>query len=154
MQILIIEDDDYKSSDICRLIEEHVEECEVVKAASVTSAMRAVSASRFDLVILDMSLPTFDLTGPGGGGSPQSQGGVEVLRLMRRQKSDTPVVVITQYPDIEFDGYEVPLAYAADRLSDRFELSVKACVAYEFDRGTWRGELIEALRKIDPQDQG
>lgn len=152
MRILLVEDDDYKSSDIARAIVKKLNNSEVIKAASVTSALRYVSSQSFDLLILDMSLPTFDLSGAGGGGSPQSQGGVEVLRLMKRRHLTAPVIVITQYPDIEFDGQEVPLARASKLLAERFQLPVLACLAYEFDRDTWRHDLSAVLERFSAED--
>jgi CheY-like chemotaxis protein len=146
--ILVVEDDEYKSADICRVIADIIPAAALSRAQSVTSALRSISSRKFDLVVLDMSLPTFDLSGPGGGGSPQSQGGVEVLRLAKKLGSTIPVIVVTQYPDVEFDGLEVPLAEAAVRLSARFGMNVLGCIAYEFDRGTWKEELIARLTEI------
>ena len=153
MRILLVEDDEYKSTDISRVILERLGQCEVIKAASVTSALRKVTSEPFNLVVLDMSLPTFDLSGAGGGGSPQSQGGVEVLRLMKRRRLSVHVVVITQYPDIEFDGQEVPLALASQKLSERFDVPVMACIAYEFDRDTWRHDLLAVLDRLSANEE-
>lgn len=151
--VLVVEDDDYKAADICRVIDEQLPKTSIRKVASATSALFEISEGKFDLVVLDMSLPTFDLSSPGGGGSPQSQGGIEVLRLARRLQATLPFIVVTQYPDVEFDGLEVPLAEAAVRLSVRFNANVMSCIAYEFDRGSWRPALTAALNAFrDAQD--
>jgi CheY-like chemotaxis protein len=151
--VLVVEDDDYKATDICKVIEEQLLGVAIVKVASATSALFEISEGEFDLVVLDMSLPTFDLSSPGGGGSPQSQGGIEVLRLARRLQATLPFIVVTQYPDVEFDGLEVPLAEAAARLSARFNANVMSCIAYEFDRGSWRPALTASLNIFrDGQD--
>ena len=149
MIALIVEDDEYKASDIARAVEESVDPVTLHRAGSVTSALRKITQQRFDLVLLDMSLPTFDLSGPGGGGSPQGQGGLEVLRLAKRQEHKSRFVVITQYPDIELDGVESPLAVAAGRLSHRFGVEVVKCILYQFDDDSWRSELIMALSPKD-----
>ncbi|WP_294210581.1 hypothetical protein [uncultured Sphingomonas sp.] len=145
MNVLVVEDDEFKAADIVRLISEAIGSATITRAASVTSALRAITAGGFPLVILDMSLPTFDLSGPGGGGSPQSQGGVEVLRLASRLASECVYLVVTQYPDIEIDGREVPLAKAAKQLSSRFKVNVKECLLYEFDRDDWQASFSRAL---------
>lgn len=148
MRILLVEDDEFKASDILRALEEYDQDTTVDRAASVTSALRAITGMSYDLILLDMSLPTFDLSGPGGGGSPQGQGGVEVIRLARRLDRRCPIVINTQYPDIEIDGLHTPLDLAADKLAERFGLDVRRCVLYGFDRSDWRVILLETLRAL------
>jgi CheY-like chemotaxis protein len=116
---------------------------------SVTSAMKAINSETFSLVVLDMSLPTFEMSGPGGGGSPQGQGGLEVLRLARRLRHSSPFIIVTQYPDIELDGSDIPLAGAAKALRARFGVNVRACLLYEFDRDSWRAPLRERLCELN-----
>src|SRR4051812_37317407 len=98
MRVLLVEDDEFKAADISKVLAETFEPEVVVRANSVTSALRAIAGCEYLLIILDMSLPTFDLFGPGGGGSPQGQGGLEVLRLASRLESKAQFVIITQYP--------------------------------------------------------
>src|SRR4051812_12329921 len=124
MNILLVEDDEFKAADIIRAAEEVAENLNFVRAASVTSALRRISTEDYDMCILDMSLPTFDLSGPGGGGSPQGQGGVEVLRLAKRSDHAPPFVVVTQYPDIEIGGKDIPLSEATVFLSKVFGVRV------------------------------
>jgi CheY-like chemotaxis protein len=148
MIVLLVEDDEFKATDLVRLLLEHLPSPQVTRAASVTSALRAITSDRFDLIVLDMSLPTFDLSGPGGGGSPQGQGGVEVLRLANRIRAEAQYIVVTQYPDIEIDGSDVPLEHAADRLSKRFSVCVLACLPYEFDSDDWQHALKLTLSQL------
>jgi CheY-like chemotaxis protein len=142
MNVLLIEDDEFKAADVTKVLAEYCPELSLQRATSVSSALKAITAQTFSLVILDMSLPTFELSGPGGGGSPQSQGGLEVLRLATRLEKVTPFIVITQYPDIELDGRDVPLSQAPRTLRSRFGLRVKACILYEFDGDAWRSVLM------------
>jgi CheY-like chemotaxis protein len=154
MNVLLIEDDEFKAADISKVLTDSLPGASVQRATSVTSALRAMTEDSFSLVILDMSLPTFDLSGPGGGGSPQSQGGVEVLRLARRLGNVSPFVVLTQYPDVEIDGQDVPLARAARALRNRFGVDVKNCVLYEFDGDSWRMPFRDCLRATSPNRHG
>lgn len=154
MKVLLVEDDEFKAADIVKVLADSLPTAEVTRATSVTSAMRAIASDSFTLVILDMSLPTFELSGPGGGGSPQGQGGLEILRLARRLKNSSFFFVVTQYPDIEIDGDEVPLPIASKALRSRFELDVRACLLYEFDGDSWRISLRSYLSEIDRTSEG
>jgi CheY-like chemotaxis protein len=148
MKILLIEDDEFKASDIAKVLADTLPDATVQRAMSVTSALRAINGEKYSLVILDMSLPTFELTGPGGGGSPQGQGGLEVLRLARRLNNMSPFIILTQYPDIEIDGRDVPLAAASKALRGQFKIDVKMCLLYEFDGDAWREPFRECLSTI------
>jgi CheY-like chemotaxis protein len=148
MKILLIEDDEFKATDVAKVLADTLPEANVERATSVTSALRAINGERYSLVILDMSLPTFELSGPGGGGSPQGQGGLEVLRLARRLSNISPFLILTQYPDIEIDGRDVPLAAASKALRGQFRIDVKMCLLYEFDGDAWREPLRDCLNSI------
>lgn len=148
MDILLIEDDEFKAADLTRTLDDIFDDPNITRAASVTSALRIITAQRFGIVVLDMSLPTFDLSGPGGGGSPQGQGGIEVLRLAKRLGQRSVFIVVTQYPDIEVDGKEIPLEIAATKLSAKFSLDVRRCVAYEFNSDKWRNAFVECIDEI------
>ena len=145
MRVLIVEDEDFKAADVRRVLADIIPNQRETKASSVTSAMRLLMAELFDILILDMSLPTFDLSGPGGGGSPQGQGGIEILRLTKRLAARPSIIVVSQYPDIEVDGRAIPLAQAARVLSDKFGVSVLKCVAYEYASDSWRADFREAV---------
>jgi CheY-like chemotaxis protein len=151
MVVLLVEDDDFKAADVKKVILEFVLNHQIENAASVTSALRALSRGKYELVILDMSLPTFDLSGPGGGGSPEGQGGIEVLRLAKRLSHDSACVIVTQYPDIEIDGKEVSLETASKLLSEKFGMKVVNCILYEFDSDHWRSQLRLSLAEFFKQ---
>ena len=148
MKALLVEDDEFKATDILKVLEERFAHDQVFRAMSVTSAMKAISTETFAVIVLDMSLPTFEMSGPGGGGSPQGQGGLEVLRLARRLQNVSPFIVVTQYPDIELDGNDIPLAIAAKALRTRFDVIVKDCLLYEFDGDGWRAPFRRRLTEI------
>lgn len=149
MAVLLVEDDEFKAADITKVIVEFCESTIIRRAMSVTTALRAVSETQFSLVVLDMSLPTFELSGPGGGGSPQSQGGLEVLRLAKRlSAAQGAFVLITQYPDIELEGRDVPLAASLRIIKSKFELDVRDCILYEFDTDAWRQPLRSVLSSV------
>jgi CheY-like chemotaxis protein len=147
VNVLLVEDDEFKAADIEKVLSEALPVADVQRAMSVTSALRAMTGNRYALVVLDMSLPTFELSGPGGGGSPQGQGGLEVLRLARRLENSSPFVIVTQYPDIDLDGQNIPLP-SASRALRRFGVDVKKCILYEFDGDAWRTELRQYLLEM------
>lgn len=83
--VLVVEDEKLVAMDIKKII--NSEGHEVTTAHSGIEALRVIEDSTIDLVFLDLVLP--DITG------------VEVLKGIKKAKSDLPVVIITGYPDSE-----------------------------------------------------
>jgi CheY-like chemotaxis protein len=153
VNVLLVEDDEFKAADITKVLADSLPDADVQRAMSVTSALRAMTNHSYSLVILDMSLPTFELSGPGGGGSPQGQGGLEVLRLARRLGNSSPFVIVTQYPDIDLDGRDISLPTATKALR-KFGVDVRKWILYEFDGDAWRAPLRECLSEMNGSRTG
>lgn len=81
---VLVVDDAAHVRDVIRLTLEEVGH-EVVLAETGQGARTALTRRRPDLLILDLKLP---------GGS-----GVDVLRALREAGADTPVIIVTGYPD-------------------------------------------------------
>lgn len=143
--VLIIEDDKFKAEDLLGLFHRQYE---VTVVTSVREAVVQVINRDFDLVILDMALPTFGTSASSPGGTAQPQGGVEVLREMQAAKRTGAVVVVSQYPDVEIEGRFVVLAECPSQLSRRYEVSVVSAVLYHFQDDEWRTQLEEVIANL------
>ncbi len=144
-RVLLVEDDEFKCNDIASLVEELLPSIELKIAGDVGSGIAEILNARFDLILLDIALPSRRLTPGGGTTSSLLSGGVEIIyRLEEDQRSD-PVVIITQYPDIEIEGEQVPVRKIASHPAYYFEANILGCVRYEREKkGTW----VEAIKKI------
>lgn len=97
MKILIVEDDVNKRSQLDQLVYDCLPAAEIDHAQSLQSGLRWMRNHTAGLILLDMTLPTFDI-GPGEtGGRTHAFGGREFLREMRRFNVVTPVIVVTQF---------------------------------------------------------
>ena len=97
MKILIIEDDVNKLNALSELIRERFPEVEADAARSLVSGVRRTREWSPDIVLLDMTLPSYDQTTIDDGGAMEPFGGVEFLRQMRRFKLSPHVFVVTQF---------------------------------------------------------
>ncbi len=102
-RILVIEDEEK----LQRVIELHLQTSgfDVDKAASAEEALRL--AEHADVILTDLKLPGMD--------------GLELLSLLRRQNSQTPVIVMTAYGTVE-SAVEAMKAGAVDFLLKPFSL--------------------------------
>ena len=84
-KILLIEDADRIASFIAKGLQSNG--FEVMRASSGEAGIQLLQAAEFDLLILDIGLPGID--------------GLEVLRIIRGQGIETPVIVLTAKDSIE-----------------------------------------------------
>ena len=145
LSILVVEDDEYKINDICGALPKHTDRTVV---RSVASAVRAVVDGAFDLIMLDIALPTFEKQTGAASGSSQPQGGVEVLRALNYAKSTSRIIIISQYPGIEIDGVFVSLSASVQALNDRYDIDVVGSVAYDFEDNAWINEFKNIMSKL------
>lgn len=83
--VLVVDDEKLVSMDLKKIITS--EGHDVITTQSGIDASRAIEDSNIDLVFLDLMLPDIS--------------GVEVLKEIKKVKSNLPVVIITGYPDSE-----------------------------------------------------
>jgi CheY-like chemotaxis protein len=147
MNVLIIEDDSYKAEDI-QILLRSIGEVSPTSATSVVAAITAVRKDVFDLIIVDMALPSHPLA--AGGGAPLSMltGGVEVLFELQSMGRVDNCVVITQYPEIEICGALYPVALAGDAIREHYDVGVIACLEYSQTNQSWRSSLADIFTKI------
>ena len=144
-RVLIVEDDSFKAKDL----RDHVGRAHrVTTVSSVRDAVVRVLEDQFDLILLDMALPTFKSDVLSASGTSQAQGGVEVLRAIKSRGLKTPVIVVSQYPDFEVDGSFLSLMSSPAILSERYGIDVVGAVIYDFQDDNWSDQLKEALSEL------
>ena len=104
IHVLLVEDEDPKLRHLRDRLSYELPEAIIDICRSVNSATDYLERSTPDIVILDMSLPTFDVTQTEGGGRPQGFGGVEVLRHIAFNDLACKVIVITGYRGVSERG--------------------------------------------------
>lgn len=145
MRVLLVEDEAAKRGNIRTVLVQLDLDKQLNEARSVASAIRALRAAEYSLVILDMSLPTFDITTGESGGRPQGFGGVEVLRYMDRFRVSTPVIVVTAYPAFSQGDQEIDLNSLDRSLAADHPNTFRGIVFYNSMFSTWRDELRRAI---------
>lgn len=141
-----MEDDDPKRKNILETLKDIAEEAQILEARSVNSALRRLRRESFDLVLLDMSLPSFDVGPSEPGGRPQGFGGIEVLRSMDRLGVRVPVVVITAYEAFPSGGAQITLDALKANLTRAHPKTFHGLVFYNSVFSKWSGDLTALVR--------
>ena len=155
-RILLVEDEAPKRRHIATLLISLVPSAKLLFARSVTSALDLLETEPVDLLILDMSLPTFDVAERERGGRPQGFGGTEVLRSLAMAEIVCATVVITGYEGfVREGGSTVDLAQLRGELMAEFPEVLRAVLHYNSTFDEWktvlRATLTETGLMEDPQ---
>lgn len=150
MKLLILEDDEFKAEDIVALIQGSDEKYDIERHGNVRDAICSLKEGLPDKIVLDMSLPSHSPV--MGDGTPLSlpTGGLEIILFLRRNSSPNfPVIILTQYPDIEINGEYYSIEESEKKISDYFGLnnvSVAHYLSDEYHDSNWRNEMKKFLR--------
>lgn len=142
MRVLLIEDDAFKAKKIVSFLNQRFPDDVVAIERSVSSGLVHLVNDTPTVLLLDMSLSTYDVGPTDAGGRPQNFGGITVFEHMARRKIEIPVIVITQFPGFRReDGVTVSLDTLRQELYDRFPKSFKALLSYNPGDRQWEQEL-------------
>ena len=98
-RILLVEDYEEKAKDIRKFVQEKFSYVTLYNCSSYNSAQEMIfeAEQEYDLILLDMSMSTFDLNDDASGGLPEPAAGQNILEGMYLRNISTPVIVVTMY---------------------------------------------------------
>lgn len=149
MKIFLIEDDEYKIDLVSNFLNESLDNVVIKEAHSVKGANLLLSNNDdVDLVLLDMTLPTFDMTNGRSGGRPQGFGGIEILRYMEMIDFENPVIIITQFQTFDTNEGSRDISYLKGILEkERFDNFI-GIVQFSPSTESWKIELKTLLEGL------
>lgn len=149
MRCLVVEDDEFKLDSVVALVEDELGEgVNIVSCDALSTAIRTLNTEKFDLVVIDMSIPSHPVS--AGAGSPYSlpSGGLDVLFEIDALGHRSTSIILTQYPEIEIDGVLVPVETAANEIVSKFDICVAACIQYFEDSIDWKVKILNIIRTL------
>ena len=144
MIILIVEDNKNKLREVSNFLKNYYSNCIIEEATSFKDGVKKVYENRWNLIILDMTLPTYSITTTENGGSPKPVGGKSIMKRMLNREIFTPVVVITLFET--FDEGRISLDSLNREFEKEFSEIWRGTVFYESD--AWKLTLKNILDKI------
>lgn len=135
MKVLIIEDDSNK----LKALSDFLTALGMVydTSSSYHSGLRFLLKETYDWLLLDMSIPTYDVTAQESGGRVLALGGRDILFQLRRRKIPLRTIVFTQYED--FDGKS--LTELDNELHLNFPQQYVGFVYYNITQDSWKDNL-------------
>ncbi len=141
MKILIVEDDENKGGQVEKFVRGTFPQFEVELERSFQSGLRSVRRERPSLILLDMTLPTYDVGPEEQGGQPQILGGREFLLQMDRFDIEVPVIVVTQFEIFGKPPQAMHLSDLDQLLRTEHPKIYRGAVYYHAAIDGWKGQL-------------
>ncbi len=148
MNILVVEDDENKRNQLTNFLRSEFPAASLQTANSLQTGLRAIIAGGVDLVLLDMTMPTFDIGENEDGGRPQAYAGREILRQMERREISIPVVVVTQFDRFGEGNDILGIEELDEQLFKEYRGVYRGAIYYDITLGGWKEKLTDKIRKL------
>lgn len=146
MNILIIEDNQSKLKQIKSFVIKSYPSVSIHDALSYTAGLRRVYDERWDLLLLDMSLPIYDMNQQETGGDKKSIAGKEIMKRMIHKKIYIPTIIITQFDT--FGENEISISTLNNEFKVNFNKVWCGTINYEDSTNKWMIDLKKLLEEV------
>lgn len=148
-KILIVEDNDVKARELSNfLVSSFSLNQKIPIARSYRSGVKSIQEEQFDLIILDMTMNTFDVGKNESGGKPQAFAGKHVLDQMDRYDIETPVIVVTGFETFGTGFDTIDIEQLDKQLAKSYEKNYRGYVYYHASQSDWKQQLQDKIGQI------
>ena len=151
MKLLLVEDDDDKAERVIEFIRTSFPESSILLRKSLHEGLIALIAEKnsLDLVLLDMSMPNFDIADiEPTGGKPENLAGRDLLTQMKLRKILIPTIVLTMYDSFEKETERKSIVELKTQLQHDFQPVYKGLIQYSTTQEGWQNSLLKLIGEI------
>jgi CheY-like chemotaxis protein len=149
MRILLIEDDANKADQIMTMLPKLCDAPETEVRRSFQSGLKEAVLGSYDVVLLDMTMPNYDVTQREPGGKERRYAGKEIMRQIARRQKPLPIIIITQYEQFEENGETIKFPELVKLLKTDFPDNFVGAVFYQAGSIAWADELKVLLARSE-----
>jgi DNA-binding NarL/FixJ family response regulator len=146
MNLLLIEDNNYKIEQLVTFIADEFPSWQVEIKKSYHSGLKEIILNNnYDLILLDISMPTYDIKPGETGGDPIPLAGKLILKEMYLREIEAKVIVVTMYENF-VDGTKL---MALDKqFHEEFSSNYKGYVYFSPGNTIWKDELKLKMKQV------
>lgn len=148
MRLLLIEDDENKRTKIESFLQETFPNVIITSARSFQGGLRELITKAFDVIIADMSMPTFDIIDDDDGGRHQPFAGKDLLGQMDRRGIRIPTIVITRFDRFGDNRQSLNLKELDSQLFRSFSDIYCGVIYFDDDIGEWKSVFKGKINDI------
>lgn len=146
-KIILVEDDKKKIEDIAEFLAAYFSYTNLIVKESYQSGLRELINEKYDLLLLDMSIPTWDKSPIESGGYYEKFGGYKILKEIVRKKKPVKTILITMFDDFGESDTSITLDELNRSLRNEFDAIYKGSVFYSSKQSKWRDELKDLIEQ-------
>ena len=148
LSILLVEDNYHKRHKVIDFISSNFSGTQIKESHSFSSGSKAALEENYDLVILDISLPTYDKVGNEAGGRKRMFGGREIARKLIRRRSGSNIVFLTQYDTFSDGGLSLTFEELGNLLQTECGTAYLGLIHYDSSKSSWKESISLVFKKI------
>ena len=147
MKILLVEDNQDKINKIGAFLKEEFNDYYIEIKTSYQSALKEIMSnhSKYSLILLDISLPTYDVAPDEPGGEPMPLAGEGILKEMYYADIMTNVIVVTMY--VNFVD-KTKIEDLDKRFIEEYSDNYKGYVYFASNQNSWKEKLKNKINAL------
>jgi hypothetical protein len=153
MQVAIIEDDSNKRQQLRELTCLILPQAEILEAKSFSSGRELIITHRPSIVLLDMSMPMFDVTHKDKGYKPLGFAGRDIMDEITRFRIPSSIIVVTQFDVFGTGKEKKTLKELSDELEMAFPRCYRGTVYYHPAMSGWKTSLTEMVQRLSNEGE-
>ena len=146
-KVLVIEDDLNKANQIIDYLNVILSNPIITSKQSYQSGLSMILNNEFELVVLDMSIPIFDVKPEESKSAPEPYTGKDILRKMYRKKRKFPVIVVSQFEILGDSTNKMSLHVISNELKESYD-NYYGHVHYDAASEDWKKNLSDIIQYI------
>lgn len=144
--IYLIEDSELKIARILFFLKEKgIPESCISVYKSFNSGLKQIVKSPPKLILLDMTIPTFEKSKGGREGRMRPIGGYDLMQSLQLKKISSKVVILTQLEFFGEGSEKISFQEIGKRCSDNFPNIFLECIYYSPTENTWQQLLSKHI---------
>ncbi|QRN95533.1 hypothetical protein JRI60_41805 [Archangium violaceum] len=148
MRILVIEDDHNKAKKICDFLREAASDANINERRAYQSGLKEAITTVPDLIVLDMTMPTYEISLAEKGGRIRPYAGREILSAIKRRKLKSKIVIVTQFESFGEGADVMTLEQLKTKLQSEFPDNYLTTIFYQPSESSWRDHLEQTLNNV------
>ncbi len=151
MEILYVEDEKNKARQVIQVIKEGIPSANILLKNSYNSALVEINKKDIDLILLDMSLPLYDISDSmeyEEDNDFETFAGIDLLEELVRIDSEKKVIIITAFDVLGEDDNKINLSQLDLKMKKNYENNYGGIVYYNASSLEWCHKLIELIKNL------
>lgn len=148
MKFLVVEDDSNKAKQIADFLDETYVGCDIILKRSYQSGLKELYSNKFDVALLDMQLPTFDITSGEDGYKFRKLAGIDILSELKRKSHTIKIIIVTQFETFGEGESLVQLSDLKNTLKNQYSTNYLDTVYYNASQSSWKKELKNLIGQL------